>query len=82
MNNYLIPIVSCVIVLLMAALVFLLMYYRKVIKAKDHGIIRQINEQDRLKKELEYINTEKKVMEKFLKSKVEGVVLMFDKEKN
>ena len=74
MNNYLIPIVSCVIVLLMAALVFLLMYYRKVIKAKDRGIIRQINEQDRLKKELEYINTEKKVMEKFLKSKVEGVV--------
>jgi hypothetical protein len=51
---------------------------KKIIKAKNHGIVSHIREQDRLKKEMEYMNTEKKVLEKIAKEKIEAMVVLKD----
>ena len=50
-------------------------YYRKAIKAKEYAIVHHIHEQDKLVKELEYINIEKKVLEKMLASKIDVLIM-------
>jgi type III secretion system FlhB-like substrate exporter len=76
MDNYLIVIFSGIALLIAVIIIALRSHYQKVIKAKDHGIVHHIHEQDRLVKELEHINVEKKVMEKMLKSKFDAVVFL------
>jgi hypothetical protein len=80
MNNLILIIVSVAGVSI-AAIIALCVHFRKIINKKNQGIIRQISEQDRLKRELETIHTEKKVMEKFLNAKIEGVLLISNMEK-
>jgi len=74
MNNYTILILCGTGFLTLIIVMALRSYYRKVIKKKDLGIVQQLHEHDRLAKELEYINVEKKVMEKLLESKFDAVV--------
>jgi len=58
----------------MIIVVVLRKHYRKVIKAKEYDIVHHIRIQDQLAKELEYVNVERKVMEKMLNDKFEAVV--------
>ena len=80
MDNLFIIIIG-VVGLLIAVIISLYFYFRRIIRIKNQGIIRQINERDRLMKELEIIHTEKKVMEKMLNAKIEGVLLISGAEK-
>ena len=80
MDNLFIIIIG-VVGLLIAVIISLYFYFRRIIRIKNQGIIRQINERDRLMKELETIHTEKKVMEKMLNAKIEGVLLISGAEK-
>jgi len=80
MDNLFIIIIG-VVGLLIAVIISLYFYFRRIIRIKNQGIIRQINERDRLMKELEAIHTEKKVMEKMLNAKIEGVLLISGAEK-
>ena len=80
MDNLLIIILS-VVGLLIAVIIALYFYFMRIIRIKNQGIIRQINERDRLMKELEAIHTEKKVMKKMLNAKIEGVLLISGAEK-
>ena len=82
MNNWIIFIAIGSILVLILVIALLRIHYRKLIKEKERGIIRQIREQDRLAKELEYIRTEKKVMEKLLESKLTLVVMETELEEN
>ena len=76
MDNYLILIFCGSGFLVAAVIVVLYRYYRKTIKIKEQDIVYHIHEQDRLSKELEYVNVEKKVMEKMLEAKIDAVVLV------
>ena len=76
MDNYLIVIFSAVGLLILASIFVLHRHYKKVIKTKDRGIIHHLREQDRLMKELQYTNVEKKVMEKMLQSKIDAMVMV------
>jgi len=76
MDNYLILIFCGIGFLTAAGIIAQRIYYRKALKKKEYGIVRHIHEQDRLAKELEYINVEKKVMEKMLEAKIDAVVLV------
>ena len=76
MDNFIILIFSGVILLTAVGIIIQRRYYRKVIKTKDNGIVQHIRQQDRLEKELTYINVEKKVMEKMLETKFDAVALV------
>jgi hypothetical protein len=76
MDNYLIVIFSGIGFLILMSIVMLRSHYRKVIREKDHGIVHHIHEQDRMAKELEHINVEKKVMEKMLEKKIDAMVFI------
>jgi hypothetical protein len=54
--------------------------YRKMVKRKNHGIFLHIKEENRLKKELEHINVEKKMIEKMLSAKFDAVVFINTKK--
>jgi hypothetical protein len=76
MDNYLLLFFCGSGFLVAAVIVVLYRYYRKTIKIKEQDIVYHIHEQDRLSKELEYVNVEKKVMEKMLEAKIDAVVLV------
>jgi len=67
MDNFFILFFCGTAVLILAIFIILRKHYRKVIKSKEHALVHHIREQDKLAKELQYINMEKKVMEKMLK---------------
>lgn len=69
-------IVIVVILLSVAAIAVQRIHYRKLLRKKDYGMVRQIREQNRLTKELEYMQLEKNVVEKMLKAKFEKAVLI------
>jgi hypothetical protein len=46
------------------------------VKQKEQDIVHLIHEQDKLAKELQYINEEKKVMEKMLGEKFEAMLFL------
>jgi hypothetical protein len=61
--------------LMLILFVVLRKHYQKVIKKKERGIVFHLHEQDRLSKELEYTNVEKKVMEKMLETKFDNIIM-------
>jgi hypothetical protein len=75
MGNYLILIFSGVGLLILIIVVVLRAHYRKVIRTKERGIVFHIHEQDRLTKELQYTNVEKRVMEKMLETKFDNIIM-------
>jgi IMP cyclohydrolase len=50
--------------------------YRRIIKKKNEGIIKQIYEQNQLQEKMETTEVEKQVIEKMLQKKFEAVVFM------
>jgi len=74
MDNFLILIFSGFFFLIAGVIIVLRLHYRKVIKEKERGIVQQIHRHDRLAKELEYVNVEKKVLEKMVRSKFDVLV--------
>ena len=72
----LIFIFSGIIFLILLSLIALWLYYRRLIKIKEYDIVYHIREEEKLKKELEYVNVEKKVMEKMVQEEFEGVALL------
>ena len=76
MEIFIIIILSGGFTLAIAALVCQRIRCRKIIREKDRYIVRHLQEQQRLMKELEYINVEKQVMEKLLASKFDGVIII------
>ena len=74
--NTLTLIFSGILLLILISLFILRYYYRKLIKTKEHDIVYHIREEEKLKKELEYVNVEKKVMEKMVREEFEGVALL------
>jgi CBS domain containing-hemolysin-like protein len=56
--------------------------YQRIIKEKNRGIVSHIREQERLKKEMECINTEKNVLKKMVEEKLDTVVILKTKECN
>jgi cell division protein FtsL len=46
--------------------------YRRIIKKKNEGIIKQIYEQNQLQKKMEDLEVEKQVMERMLQKKLEN----------
>jgi len=76
MDNYIILILGIFCgagLLTLMSIIILRSHYRKVIKEKERGIVHHIHAQDQLKKELEYINVEKKVMERMLETQFDAV---------
>jgi hypothetical protein len=55
--------------------------YRRIIKKKNEGIIKQIYEQNQLQKKMEDLEVEKQVMERMLQKKIEAVVFLEEKRK-
>ncbi|MCL2511221.1 MAG: hypothetical protein FWF09_04140 [Bacteroidales bacterium] len=74
MDNYIILIISGTIFLIAGGIIALRIHYRNIIKEKERGIVHHIHEQDRLKKEMEHINVEKKVMEKIVEKKFDTMI--------
>jgi hypothetical protein len=68
-------------ILLILVITALNIRYRRMVKEKNHGIFRHIKEQNQLKKELEYINMEKQIMEKMLSSKFDTMILLGTEKK-
>jgi len=66
---------SGVVFLILIVIIVQRKQYRKIIKAKEYDIVYHIREQNKLAKELEYINVEKKVMEKILASKIDVLIM-------
>ena len=79
MCKFFISMVSGMIILIGIIIIALRKHYRKVIKTKEYDIVHHIHLQDRLSKELEYINVEKKVMEKMLESKFDNLLIVKQK---
>ena len=76
MCNFIILFLSIKLLLIIISIFLLCKHYKKIIKAKEHAIVYHIRKQDKLKEEINYINIEKKVMEKMLKKKLEAVVVL------
>jgi hypothetical protein len=53
-----------------------------MVKTRESDIIHHIRIQDRLEKELQYMNVEKKVMEKMLKTKLDAMVIIKEEKNN
>ncbi|MCL2246294.1 MAG: hypothetical protein FWC10_04185 [Lentimicrobiaceae bacterium] len=79
--NILIFIFSGISILILISLFILWYYYKKTIRKKERAIVYHIHEEEKLKKELEYLNIEKKVMEKMVREEFEGVALLHRKQK-
>jgi len=82
MDSYIILILCGTGLLTLIIVMAIRSYYRKVIRTKDIGIVQQLHEHDRLAKELEYVNVEKKIMEKLLLSKFDAVVFFNGTQRN
>lgn len=80
MGNYLIFIFSGAVVFMLMIILVQHRHYRKIIKANEQGIVHYIHEMDKLSKELEYINVEKKVIEKMLHSKIDAMAVLSKSE--
>ncbi|MCL2511176.1 MAG: hypothetical protein FWF09_03910 [Bacteroidales bacterium] len=73
MDNYIILIFSGIILLIAGVIVALHIHYKRIITEKERGILHHIHEQDRLMKEMEHINVEKKVVERMLEKKFDAM---------
>ena len=76
MDNYIILILSGTTLLVAGVIVALRVHYRGIITEKERGILHHIHEQDRMAKEMEYVNVEKKVLEQMVKSKFDAMVMV------
>ena len=79
MCKFFISVISGMIILTGIIIIALRKHYRKVIKTKEYDIVHHIRLQDHLAKELEYMNVEKKVMEKMLESKFDSLLIVKQK---
>ena len=74
MNNYFLPGVSGMFVLLVIVIIIQHIRCRKIIIKKNWGIFYQLRIQNRLSKELENTKVEKELLEKILRSKLNNSV--------
>jgi hypothetical protein len=80
MCNFIIPIISgSIFLIILVVAVLIRRRYRKIVNARERDIVHHIRIQDRLEKELQYINIEKNALEKLLKAKFD-IVLMAKKK--
>ena len=75
MEIFIIMILSGGFALAVAGIVAQRIFCRKIIREKDRCIVRHLQEQQRLAKELEHVRIEMEVMEKMLSAKFDGVVI-------
>jgi hypothetical protein len=80
MDEYVILVISGIVMILIVAIVIMRICYHRIIDEKNRGTLRLIREQDSLKKELEYARVEKDEAERLLLSKLDASATAEDKE--
>jgi len=77
MGNFIIYIIILFAIILIAITILAVRsYYRHIIRRKEHDIVYHIREQEKLLREVEYINVEKNIIEKIVQEEYEGMVLL------
>ncbi|MDR0507446.1 MAG: hypothetical protein LBH32_11640 [Dysgonamonadaceae bacterium] len=72
MYNYVIPVLTGVIILLITIIIFLYIRLRRVVEEKNRSIMKHIDRHDSLWQELEDVKIEKIMLEKRLERYVAG----------